>query len=60
MEEKCKKMSPKKIKLFINATCSKKPKKDQNPNKTDVYHIDNVCRTDIIDIKDYGPENKKN
>ena len=27
--------------------------------KTDVYHIDDVWSLDILDLNDYGPENKK-
>ena len=26
-------------------------------NKTDVYHIEDVWSSDILDLKDYGPEN---
>ena len=29
-------------------------------NKTDVYHIDDVWSLDILDLKDYGPENNRN
>ena len=30
------------------------------PNKqTDVYHIDGIWSLGILDLKDYGPENKR-
>ena len=49
-------MTQKNIKLFINEIYSKPP----NPtNKTDVYHIDDTWSLDILDLKDYGPENKR-
>ena len=38
-------MTQKNIKLFIN--------------ETDVYHIDDIWSLDILDLKDYGPENNK-
>ena len=50
-------MTKKSIKIFINEIYSKPPKK--NTNKTDVYHIDDIWSSDILDLKDYGPENKK-
>ena len=28
-------------------------------NKTDVYHIDDIWSLDILDLKDYGPENNR-
>ena len=28
-------------------------------NKLDVYHIDDSRSSDILDLKDYDPENKK-
>ena len=27
------------------------------PNKADVYHIDDIWILDILDLKDYDPEN---
>ena len=47
-------MTQKNIKIFINEIYSKPPKKNYITNKTDVYHID-----DILDLKDYGPENNR-
>ena len=32
-------------------------KKKYATNKTDVYHIDDFWSLDIVDLKDYGPEN---
>ena len=49
------------IKIFINETYSKPPKKNSATNKTIVYHIDDIWSLDILDLKDYGggPENSK-
>ena len=53
-------MTQKNIKIFINEIYSKPPKKNYLTNKTDVYFIDDIWSLDILDLKDYGPENKKN
>ena len=53
-------MTQKNIKIFINEICSKGPKKYHPTNKTDVYYIDDIWSLDILDLKDYGPENNKN
>ena len=53
-------MSQKNIKTFINEIYSKPPKKNYPTNKTDVYHIDDIWSLDILDPKDYGPENNRN
>ena len=53
-------MTQKSIKIFISEIYSKPPKKNYPTNKTDVYYIDNIWSLDILDLKDYGPENKKN
>ena len=50
-------MTQKNIKLFINEIYSKPPKKNYATNETDVYHIDDIWYLDILDLKDYGPEN---
>ena len=50
-------MSQKNIKIFINEIYSKGPKKNYATNKTNVYHIDDIWSLDILDLKDYGPEN---
>ena len=52
-------MTQKNIKIFINEIYSKPPKKDYATNKTDVYHIDDTWSLDILDLKDYGPENNR-
>ena len=52
-------MTQKNIKIFINEICSKPPKRNYPTNKTNVYHIDDVWSLDILDLKDYGPENNK-
>ena len=53
-------MTQKNIKLFINEIYSKPPKKYHVTNKTDVYHIDDTWSLDILDLKDFGPENNRN
>ena len=50
-------MTQKNIKIFINESYSKPPKRNYATNKTDVYFIDDVWSLDILDLKDYGPEN---
>ena len=52
-------MTQKNIKIFINEIYSKGPKKNFATNKTDVYHIDDIWSLDILDLKDYGPENNR-
>ena len=53
-------MTQKSIKIFINEIYSKGPKKYYPTNKTDVYQIDDTWSLDILDLKDYGPENNRN
>ena len=52
-------MTQKNIKIFINEIYSKGPKKYYATNKTDVYFIDDIWSLDILDLKDYGPENNR-
>ena len=52
-------MTQKNIKIFINEIYSKGPRKSYPTNKTDVYHIDDIWSLDILDLKDYGPENNR-
>ena len=52
-------MTQKNIKTFINEIFSKGPKKNYVTNKTNVYHIDGIWSLDILDLKDYGPENNR-
>ena len=46
--------------MFINEIYSKGPRKSYPTNKTDVYYIDDIWSLDILDLKDYGPENNRN
>ena len=50
-------MTQKNIKIFINEIYSKSLKNIYAINKTDVYHIDDIWSSDILDLIDYGPEN---
>ena len=50
-------MTQKSIKIIINEIYSKPPKKNYDTNKTDVYHVDEIWSLDILDLKDYDPEN---
>ena len=52
-------MTQKSIKIFINEIYSKPPKKNYITNKTDVFYIDDIWSIDILDLKDYGPENNR-
>ena len=52
-------MTQKNIKIFINEIYSKGPKKYYATNKTDVYNVDDTWSLDILDLKDYGPENNR-
>ena len=52
-------MTQKNIKIFLSEIDSKAPKRNYATNKTDVYHIDDTWSLDILDFKDYGPENNR-
>ena len=52
-------MTQKNIKIFINEISSKPPKKNYVTDKTDVHYIDDIWSLDILDLKDYGPENNR-
>ena len=52
-------MTQKNIKIFMNEIYSKSPKKNYATNKTNVYYIDDIWSLDILDLKDYDPENKR-
>ena len=52
-------MIQKSIKIFINEIYSKPSKKVYATSKTDVYHIDDIWSLDILDLKDYDPENNR-
>ena len=53
-------MTQKNINILINEIYSKPPKNYYATNKTDIYPIHEIWSLDILDLKDYGPENKKN
>ena len=59
LQEKMKINDSENIKIFINEIYSKPHKKNYATNKTNVYYIDDIWSLDILDLKDYGPENKK-
>ena len=52
-------MTQKNIKVIVDETYSKSPKKNYVSNKTDVYHIDDIWSFDILDFEDYGSENNR-
>ena len=52
-------MTQKAIKVSINEIYSKPPKKYYATNKADVYHVDDISSLDILDVKDYGPQNNR-
>ena len=52
-------MAQENIKIFINEIYSKPPRKYYPTNKTNVYFIDDIWSLDILDLKDYGPENNR-
>ena len=52
-------MTQKNTKIFINEIYSKPPKRNYITNKTDVYYFDEIWSLDILDLKDYVPENNR-
>ena len=52
-------MTQKSIKRIINGKYSKPPKKNYATKKTDVYHIDDIWSSNILDLKGCGPENNR-
>ena len=52
-------MTEKTIKNFIKEFYSIPPKKKHATNETDVYHIDDIWKLDILDLKDYGSEDNR-
>ena len=53
-------MTQKSIKIFIDEIFSKPTRKNISTKETDVYHIDDIWSLDILDLKDYAPENNRN
>ena len=43
----------------MNEIYSKPPKKNFATNKTDVFFVDKIWSFDILNLKDYGPENNR-
>ena len=52
-------MTQKNIKILVNEFYSKSPKKNYAPNKTDVYHLEDIWFLDILELNDYGPKNNR-
>ena len=52
-------MTQKNNKIIINEIYYKPPKRNYTTNKTEVYHVDDIWSLDILDLKDYGPENNR-
>ena len=50
-------MTRRSIKTFIKEIYSKGSQRRYPTNRTDVYHIDDIWSLDILDLKDFGPEN---
>ena len=49
----------KQSKLLLMEFIGNGPKKVMSQKRTDNYFIDNTWRLDILDLKDYGSENKR-
>ena len=49
-------MTQKNIKIFKNEIYSRPPKKNYLTNKDDIYHIDDICSLDILDLEEFNPE----
>ena len=43
----------------MREVCSKPPKKIYATHKTNFYQIDEIWSSDILDYKNYGPQNKR-
>ena len=52
-------MTQRTISIFIDDIYSKGPKQTYIAHKTDVYHTDDIWSSDILDLKDYRPENNR-
>ena len=52
-------MTQKNLKIFIKEIYSKGPKRNYITNNTVFYYIDDIWSLDILDLKDYGPENNR-
>ena len=52
-------MTQKTFESFINEFYSQAPKKSDVTNKANVIHNDDTWSLDMLDLKDYGPENNR-
>ena len=52
-------MTQTKSNVFIDENYSKPPKNNYITNKTDAYRNDDTRSLDILDSKNFGPENKR-
>ena len=52
-------MSQNWIKILRNEIYSKPLRKNYVSNETDVYYVDHFWSVDILDLKNYGPENNR-
>ena len=52
-------MTQKNIKIFITEIYSKPPIQNYATDKTDIYHNDEIWSLDILDLKDFCPENNR-
>ena len=52
-------MTQETIESFLNEIYSKPLKRKYATNKTDVYHIDDIWSLDVLNLKEYGPENNR-
>ena len=46
-------------KIFINEIYSPSPRKNYETNKTMIQSIDDTWSSDLLDVNDYGPKNKR-
>ena len=54
-----KKMTQRKIKLFVDEINAKTSKKSSFTNESDVYRNEDTSSPGKLDLKDYGPENNR-
>ena len=47
------------IKIFIDEIYSESPHKNYETNKTMIKSIDDTWSSDFLDMRDYGPKNKR-
>ena len=53
-------MTQRTINILIDEIYSKPPRRNYITNETNVHHVDETWSSDRIDLRDYGPENKRN